>query len=301
MRPTGLLEVALNRLPLARGLAGRYVVDGSATDAAAAVALLTADGLTASVSLISAPARDEDDADAAVLRTLELLETLHAESLTRHAELSISLSVLGQSIPDVGTKVGLENVRRIARAARFAGTAITIDMEGHATTDATLEVLREIRKDFPETGIALQASLRRTEGDCYALAYEGSRVRLCKGGYDEPGAHAFTDRLEIDKSYVRCLKVLMAGQGYPMVATHDPRLIKIAGALATRHARAQGSYEYQLSLGVRTEEQKRLAAAGEQVRVYLPSGTDTTGYLLRRLAERPANLTFFVRSLLSQQ
>ena len=103
-------------------------------------------------------------------------------------------------------------------------------MEDHTTTDSTLAILRELRKDFPETGAVLQAYLHRTEADCRALAYEGSRVRLCKGAYHEPEEVAWQDDLDVDKSYVRCLKVLLAGQGYPMIATHDPRLIEIAAA-----------------------------------------------------------------------
>jgi proline dehydrogenase len=105
----------------------------------------------------------------------------------------------------------------------------------------------------------------------------------------------------VDKSYVRCLKVLMAGEGYPMVATHDPRLVKIASALATRYGRMPGTYEFQMLYGIRSDEQKRLADAGEKVRVYLPYGQEWYGYLMRRLAERPQNLTFFLRSLVSQK
>jgi proline dehydrogenase len=174
-------------------------------------------------------------------------------------------------------------------------------MEDHTTTDETLETLRELRKDFPETGAVLQAYLHRTEDDCRALAYEGSRVRLCKGAYSEPDTVAFQDRHEVDRAYVRCLKVLMAGHGYPMVATHDPRMIRIAGAFATRFDRAPGTYEYQMLFGIRTDEQKRLAGAGERMRVYVPYGQEWYGYLMRRLAERPSNLTFFLRSLLSQK
>ena len=169
-------------------------------------------------------------------------------------------------------------------------------MEDHTTTDSTLGILRELRKDFPETGAVLQAYLHRTEADCRDLAYEGSRVRLCKGAYNEPESVAFQDKHDVDKSYVRCLKVLMAGQGYPMVATHDPRMVDIAGALATRNGRAQGTYEYQMLFGIRPDEQKRLAEAGEKVRVYLPYGQEWYGYLMRRLAERPSNLTFFLHS-----
>jgi proline dehydrogenase len=295
------LEALVTGLPVTDGIAARYVPGNDVEDVVAAVRNLVEDGLTGSIALLGGPARDEGEAESTVLAYTGLIDALHKSGLARSAEVSVTLGALGRSLPDVGTKVSLENVRRLARAAHFAGTAVTLDTEDHTATDETLETLRELRKDYPESGIALQACLRRTEDDCRALAYEGSRVRLRKGGYGEPGTHAFTDRHEVDKSYVRCLKVLMAGQGYPMVATHDPRLIKIAGALATRYDRVPGSYEYQLLRGVRTEEQKRLAEIGEQVRVYVPYGASWYGYLVRSLAERPANLTFFLRSLLSQK
>jgi proline dehydrogenase len=118
-------------------------------------------------------------------------------------------------------------------------------MEDHTTTDATLEILRDLRQDFPSVGAVLQAYLRRTEADCRDLAYEGSRVRLCKGTYKEPGSVAFQSKSEVDRSFVRCLKVLMAGQGYPMIASHDPRLVEIAGALAHKQDRAADTFEYQ--------------------------------------------------------
>ena len=175
-------------------------------------------------------------------------------------------------------------------------------MEDHTTTDSTLAILRELRKDFPETGAVLQAYLHRTEADCRALAYEGSRVRLCKGAYQEPETVAFQSRLDVDKSYVRCLKVLLAGQGYPMIATHDPRMIEIASSLASRYGRAQGSYEFQMLYGIRPD---RAEAPGRErarpMRVYIPYGYEWYGYLMRRLAERPQNLSFFVKSLVSKK
>jgi proline dehydrogenase len=232
---------------------------------------------------------------------LDVLAALSQRGLTRHAEVSVKLSAIGQALPQQGDKIALENARTICRAARNAGTTVTLDMEDHTTTDATLATLRELRKDFPETGAVLQAYLRRTESDCRALAYEGSRVRLCKGAYDEPESAAFQSTLDVDKSFVRCLKVLLAGQGYPMIATHDPRMVKIASTLASRNNREAGSYEFQMLYGVRPEEQRRLTAAGETVRVYIPYGAEWYGYLMRRLAERPRNLTFFLRSLISKK
>ena len=172
-------------------------------------------------------------------------------------------------------------------------------MEDHTTTDRTLATLRTLRQEFPSTGAVVQAYLHRTEADCRTLAYEGSRVRLCKGAYKEPETVAFQDRLDVDKSYVRCLKVLLAGQGYPMIATHDPRMIEIASSLASRYGRAKGTYEFQMLYGIRPDEQLRLVGTGATVRVYVPYGQEWYGYLMRRLAERPSNLGFFARSLVS--
>lgn len=286
------------RMSLGAAAVAGYVPGRDVDAAVAAARTLVEDGLAVSIDWLGGPCADEEQADAAVLGYVALLEALHAAGLARHSEISLKLAAIGQGLPDIGAKVSLENARRVAHVARGAGSAVSLDMEDHTTTDQTLETLRELRKDYPETGAVLQAALRRTESDARALAFEGSRVRLCKGAFREPAAHAFRDPHEVDKSYVRCLKVLMAGQGYPMVATHDPRLIKIAGALATRYGRAQGSYEFQMLYGVRPEEQRRLAAVGEQVRIYVPYGEQWYGYLMRRLAERPANLTSFVRSLL---
>jgi proline dehydrogenase len=122
-------------------------------------------------------------------------------------------------------------------------------------------------------------------------------VRLCKGAYQEPASVAFQDKADVDLSYVRCLKVLMAGDGYPMVASHDPRLIAIAADLASH--RSVDSYEFQMLYGIRPEEQRRIAAAGNRMRVYLPYGDEWYGYFMRRLAERPANVAFFLRSLVT--
>jgi proline dehydrogenase len=291
----------VTRMPVSAGIVRSYVPGEATYDAVEASADLVEDGLVVSLDYLGEDTLDADQADATVRAYVDLLHALAARGLTRHAEVSVKLSAIGQALPQHGHKIALENARTICRAARNAGTTVTLDMEDHTTADATLATLRELRKDFPETGAVVQAYLHRTEADCRALAYEGSRVRLCKGAYDEPESVAFQSRTDVDRSYVRCLKVLMAGQGYPMVATHDPRLVSIASSLASRHGRAAGSYEFQMLYGIRPEEQRRLADAGETVRVYIPYGTEWYGYLMRRLAERPQNLTFFVRSLISKK
>jgi proline dehydrogenase len=298
-RSSRIKELA-STLPVSSDIVARYV-PGETTDAALdATRRLAGNGLLATLDYLGEDTLDRAQADRTVAAYVELLQGLARAGLAHSAEVSVKLSAVGQALPGEGEKIALDNARTICQAARNAGTTVTLDMEDHTTTDSTLEVLRNLRQDFPETGAVVQAYLHRTEADCRDLAYEGSRVRLCKGAYKEPESVAFQDRQEVAKSYVRCLKVLMTGRGYPMVATHDPRLIEIACALAARHDRRPGSYEYQMLYGIRPDEQRRLAGKGERVRVYVPYGSEWYGYLMRRMAERPANVGFFLRSLLSK-
>jgi len=298
---SGVVKKLVSTMPVSAGIVRSYVPGETSESVVEATARLVDEGLRVSLDFLGEDTLDAEQAEATVTAYLEVLGQLSARGLTRMAEVSVKLSAIGQALPDNGHKIALENARSICRAARNAGTTVTLDMEDHTTTDSTLAILRDLRKDFPETGAVLQAYLYRTEADCQALAYEGSRVRLCKGAYDEPEEVAFQSDVDVDRSYVRCLKVLLAGQGYPMIATHDPRLVEIASTLASRYGRDQGSYEFQMLFGIRPEEQRRLVKAGERVRVYIPYGQEWYGYLMRRLAERPQNLTFFLRSLISKK
>ena len=283
----------------------RFVGGADRAGAVAAVRDLVAAGLTVSLDHLGEDCTDRDRAGAVVTEYTGLLAALADAGLTQRlgpltarAEVSVKLSAIGQALPVDGGKLALEHARTICQAARASGATVTLDMEDHTTTDSTLGILRELRADFPDTGAVLQAYLRRTEGDCRDLATEGSRVRLCKGAYREPGSVAYTKRLDVDLSYVRCLNILMSGPGYPMVATHDPRLIEIAAERAKFHGKAAGSeFEFQMLFGIRPDEQRRLAENQHTVRVYVPYGAQWYGYLMRRLAERPANLAFFARSL----
>jgi len=293
----GLVEAT----PVTRAVVGRYVAGTEAFDAVSACADLVGAGRMATLDHLG-----EDTTDLATARAVRdayrlVLRALAEAGLTDggRVEVSVKLSAIGQALGRDGEKIALEHAHDICVAAAEAQTTVTLDMEDHTTTDSTLGLLRELRRDFPWTGAVLQAYLRRTEADCAELAGPGSRVRLCKGAYDEPASVAWRGN-DVALSFARCLKVLMAGEGYPMVATHDPRLIDLAGALARRNRRAAGSYEYQMLYGVRPQEQQRLADRGDTVRVYVPYGTQWYGYLMRRLAERPANLGFFLRSLASR-
>ncbi len=287
-------------VPVTRAMVARYVAGEHTEDAVRATQALVDDGLYVTLDLLGEDTLERAQADATAAAYVSLLKALDDAALTGRAEISVKLSAVGQALPVDGHKIALENARQLCEAAREVGTTVTLDMEDHTTTDSTLGILRELRADFPETGAVLQTYLFRTEQDCRDLAHAGSRVRLCKGAYAEPSTVAYSTAAEVDKAYVRCLKILLAGDGYPMIATHDPRLIEIAGALATRYERDQGSYEFQMLHGVRPDEQRRLARSGERVRVYVPYGDEWYGYLVRRLAERPANLALFARSLVSK-
>ncbi len=291
----------VERAPVSRGVVRRFVPGAGADDVLRATAELQATQRMVTIDYLGEDTLDVERARATrdAYRTLLGLLADQGATTDGRAEVSLKLSALGQSLPADGTKIALEHAREVCQAAANAGTTVTLDMEDHTTTDATLEALRELRQDFPTVGAVLQAYLHRTEADCRDLAHAGSRVRLCKGAYQEPDTVAYQGA-DVDKSYVRCLKVLMAGEGYPMLATHDPRLIEIAAALAGKHGRDPRSFEYQMLYGIRPEEQQRIADRGDQMRVYVPYGDEWYGYLMRRLAEKPGNLAFFLRGLASR-
>jgi proline dehydrogenase len=288
----------ISAAPVTRPVVNRFVAGDELHPAMDTVRSLAASGLDVTLDHLGEDVTDRATATASRDAYLRLLEALKNEGLGERAEVSVKLSAFGQALPDGGHDIALENVRPVAELASVIGTTVTLDMEDHTTVDSTLAVLRELRTEHPGTGAVLQSYLFRTEQDARELAGEGSRVRLVKGAYKEPASVAHQERRAVDRAYVRCLKILMAGEGYPMVGSHDPRMIAIAQDAARRQGREPGSYEFQMLYGIRTAEQRRLAEAGERVRVYVPYGADWYGYFMRRLAERPANLAFFLRSFL---
>ena len=295
------LRTVVEKAPISRGIVTRFIAGDDTSDAVRVTGDLVGAGLRATIDHLGEDTLDRDQAERVAAAYMDLLKGLHDAGLTDSAEISVKLSAVGQALPGDGEKIALDNTREISQAAADAGTTVTLDMEDHTTTDSTLAIAAELRQDFPSTGIVLQAYLHRTEGDCRQLSSAGSRVRLCKGAYNEPVEVAYQDNADVDRSFVRCMKILLGGQGYPMIATHDPRLIEIGGSLAARYRREQGTYEYQMLYGVRPDEQRRLARAGETVRVYMPYGHEWYGYMMRRLAERPANVMFFLRALASKK
>src|SRR3954453_6481882 len=280
-----------------RAVVDRFVAGETLDDALSAVRALTADGIAVTLDHLGEDVTGRAEAKRSRDAYLAALEALAPLRLGPAAEVSVKLSAFGQALPDGGPDLALELVRPVVEAASAIGTTVTLDMEESHTVDATLAVLAELRRDHPGTGAVLQAMLRRTEDDARALAVAGSRVRLVKGAYREPAEVAFQEKADVDAASTRCLGGLVRGDGHPMAGTHDPAMIARMLELVADTGRTPDSYEFQLLYGIRPDEQARLAAAGHTVRAYVPYGGDWYGYFMRRLAERPANLQFFLRSL----
>lgn len=299
-RSDGLRSTA-ERLPVTRQVVHRFVPGETVDDALTSVAELRDSRRFVSIDYLGEDVTDADAADATVRAYVDLLDALdrraEAGEGPRPLEVSLKLSALGQALPRDGQKIARENAHVICSKARDVGAWVTVDAEDHTTTDSTLSIVRDLRADFPWLGTVLQAYLKRTKGDCEEFSSGGARIRLCKGAYDEPASAAYRTADEVTDSYLACLRVLMAGDGYPMVASHDPAVIAAVPAMAGEFGRGVEDFEYQMLFGIRDAEQRRLADEGNHVRVYVPFGTQWYGYFVRRLAERPANLTFFLRAL----
>lgn len=253
---------------MTRAVVDRFIAGESTADAVAAVVALRQRGLLATVDFLGEYVTNE----AAAWRTAEaydeLLEALAAGGAAEGTEVSVKLSALGLLLqagaPDHGQQTATRLAMRIAEHAYGTGARMSIDMEDHTTVDVTLQVLGEVRKEFPDTGVAVQSMLRRTPTDLQHLIHPGSRVRLVKGAYDEPETVAHGGRAAITRAYLADLRTLMHGDGYPMVGSHDPSVIEAALAMV-REAGREDNYEFQMHYGIRTEEQERLRRLGHSV------------------------------------
>ncbi len=299
------MKHAVLKVPITAAVVRRFVAGESRADLIPVLRELLDGGRMVSVDFLGEHTTERAMADDAVAEYLALIDELSVlgkavespSDAVRPVEVSVKLSALGQALGPDGPAIATANLRALCLRADQAGVWVTVDAEDHTTTDATLDTVRRLHGEFPWLAVAVQSYLRRAETECRELAGVGTRIRLCKGAYREPEAVAYLRRAEVDSSYLRCLDVLMRGGGRPMVATHDPAMIEAATRLAVDNARGPGDYEYQMLYGIRDAEQRRLAAAGRAVRVYVPYGSQWYAYLMRRLAERPANLGFFLRAL----
>ncbi|MBT2420910.1 proline dehydrogenase family protein [Streptomyces sp. ISL-22] len=289
----------ISAAPVTKQVVDRFIPGETVDEIVPIIQDLTAKGLELTMDVVGEDITRPEQAEAARDAYLRLIDRIKELELGDRVEMSVKLSMFGQALED-GHELALKNVRPVVEAAAAIGTTVTLDAEDHTTLDSMFAIHEELRKDFPQTGCVIQSYLFRTEADARRLAANGSRVRLVKGAYKEPAEVAYQPKHEIDKAYVRILKVLMEGEGYPMIGSHDPRLIAIAQELARRAGRKHDEYEFQMLYGIRSDEHLRLAAEGHRMRVYTAYGTDWYGYFMRRLAEKPANLRFFLRSMVSK-
>lgn len=303
------IERGVSRVPATKKVVNRFVAGITEPEVVASTREILASARYTTIDYLGEDTTDLAQANDTVEHYLALLSSLaelpptigRSDGRANGMEVSLKLSALGQALARDGHQIALENARKICQAAAEAGVWVTIDAEDHTTTDSTLAIVRELRTDHPTLGTVLQAYLTRTEDDCREFSGPGSRIRLCKGAYKEPSSVAFQGKDDVDAAYLRCLRILMNGEGYPMVASHDPAMVDAALQYAKDAGRDADGFELQMLYGIRDVEQQRLTAEGHHLRVYLPYGQEWYGYFMRRLAERPANLTFFIRSLVSRK
>jgi proline dehydrogenase len=282
---------------VARRVARRFVAGEQMDEAIAATRTLKQQGILATLDFLGESVASDADTKAVVDTYLQLLDRIHSEGL--NSSVSIKLTHIGY---DISEDLAVRNLRQVLQRAKEHGIKITIDMESTAYTEATLRIYRTMRDeyDFDNVGTVIQAYLRRTENDINELASEGSRIRLCKGAYLEPPQLAFPTKTDVDANYVKVTETFFKkdnGSSYLELATHDENMIQAALNTITKHNIPTEKYEFQMLYGIRSDRQQELAAAGHKMRVYVPFGEAWYPYFVRRLAERPANLWFFVKSL----
>jgi proline dehydrogenase len=286
------------RLPVTRSMVARFVAGETLEEALTALERLRDQGLRTTVDVLGEAVSSADAARAAADEYLATLDALAARSLDRNVSVKLSQMGLG-----IGEDVCRANVERILACAASRDAFVRIDMEDHTTTDPTLALwraLRPINAGRGDSGVVIQAALRRSPTDVDALIAEGARVRLCKGAYVEPAADAYPDKADVDAAYGELMERLLRDGNFPAIATHDERLIARTVEFTRANGIAADRFEFQMLYGVRRDLQERLVRAGYGVRVYVPFGTQWYPYFMRRLAERPANIAFVLRSILRE-
>ncbi|MCC6931545.1 MAG: proline dehydrogenase family protein [Gemmatimonadaceae bacterium] len=282
---------------VARRFASRFVAGETIDDAIAAVRALNAKRISATLDLLGESVTNAAEARATADHYLELLDRIAAEGLD--SNVSVKLTAMGQDIAD---SLCIENISRVLERARQHRSFVRLDMESSAYTERTLLLFEEqLFPRYPEeVGIVLQSYLKRTAADVSNAIDIQCRVRLCKGAYKEPPTVAFPDKRDVDSNYVACMKRLMTSGKYPGIATHDEAIIAAAKAYAREEGIAPDRFEFQMLYGVRRDLQDQIVREGYRMRVYVPYGTQWYPYLMRRLAERPANLAFMTGSILKE-
>lgn len=292
----------VSSLPIARQVARRFVAGETIDEAMAATQALNARKMRVTLDYLGESVTDKEVADASRDEILRLLDRIHATGVD--ANVSVKLSQLGLRIHQ---DIALENMRQILSQAREYDNRVRIDMEESELVDKTLDIYRNLRDQmgFENVGVVIQSYLYRSERDVARLIEEGAWVRLCKGAYAEPPDIAFPNKADTDANYVELTQMMLSEEArangvYLGVATHDENMIDATLKFAASHHIPPDKYEFQMLYGIRRDLQESLVDRGYRVRTYVPYGTAWYPYFVRRLAERPANLWFFVSNLLKR-
>jgi proline dehydrogenase len=287
------LAPLIMRNSLSRRVARRFVAGETLDDAIEAAREVNRAGQTASLDLLGENISDETGARRAAQGYLEMFDRIAREKL--EANVSLKLTQLGL---DLGEAPCEELTEKIVAHASQLGNFVRIDMEGSAYTQRTVEIAKRVRAKHASVGTVMQAYLYRAEQDIKELLERGCRIRLCKGAYKEPPEIAFPKKEDVDANYVKLMKLLLPSGIYHGIATHDPAMIQATKEFAREKNIGREQFEFQMLYGIRTDLQQQLVREGYRLRIYIPFGTDWFPYFMRRLAERPANLVFFLRNLL---
>lgn len=285
---------------VARRMARRFVAGETLEEGLAAAREMNEKGLMVSLDLLGESVHDEATASSATSAYIEILEAIHKQQLL--ANISIKPTQLGL---DISEQLCSDNLRRMLIKARELGTSVNIDMEGSIYTDATIKIFRELSQEFDNVSTVIQAYLYRSEADMKQLADEGSSVRLCKGAYKESASVAFPEKADVDKNFIKLVHQFMSAENrakgaYLKVATHDPNMINGTLEYVKEQNIPTDQFEFQMLYGIRPKTQLDLHEQGYRMRVYIPYGTEWYPYFMRRLAERPANLWFLLKNVVTR-
>jgi len=292
---SGPAKAVVTRSPL-RGISRRFVPGERVDDLVEAVKKANVEGFSATGNFLGESVHDEANARLAADVYVEILDRIAAENLD--CNISMKFTALGQDISEVFLA---ENLGRVLDKAEAQDNFLRFDMESSEYTQRTLDAFEKLWAEGRRNiGVVLQSYLKRTMGDVARMNELGARVRLCKGAYDEPASVAFRDRSAVARSYVELMKMLLADGNFPGIATHDPEMIDATIEFHQKEGIAKDRFEFQMLYGVRRDLQRQLVADGYGMRVYIPFGSHWYPYLMRRLAERPANVLFMVGSVVKE-
>ncbi len=287
------LKNVLMKLPFSRQAARRFVAGETSAEALAAARELNDAGFRVTLDLLGESVNERGEAEAATMAYRTSLDEIDASEAV--STISLKLTQLGL---DIDEEFCYGNIAGIVEYAAKLGNFVRIDMESSAHTDRTLRIFHRVFAEHKNVGIVIQSYLRRSEADIRELVRVGAPVRLCKGAYQEPASVAFQQKAEVDASFVRLMRLLLDGGGKVAIASHDERMIDATLEYVTRQGISDDAFELQMLYGVRRNYQRQLVDNGLNMRIYVPYGSEWYSYLMRRMAERPANLLFGVRAAL---